>query len=110
MGQSRRCITDSFFHILPCKPVSFSSLHHLQGKLCYVLQCIAYFMGMGKIVKRLANAPTMEEQQAIYDSNTLVSFIKHGPGLLVWIFRKIVSALLFNKVSSCTFACGVLGA
>ncbi|MEW5303500.1 MAG: hypothetical protein WDW38_001833 [Sanguina aurantia] len=67
------------------------------GKLCYVLQCIAYFMGMGKVVKRLANAPTMEEQQAIYDSNTLVSFIKHGPSLLVWIFRKIVSALLFNK-------------
>lgn len=61
---------------------------------------------MGKTVKRLANAPTMEEQGVIYDSNVLVNFIKHGPSILVWIFTKMISALLFNKV--CTFDAGVV--
>eukprot|EP00195_Chlamydomonas_chlamydogama_P005703 CAMPEP_0202899678 /NCGR_PEP_ID=MMETSP1392-20130828/7850_1 /ASSEMBLY_ACC=CAM_ASM_000868 /TAXON_ID=225041 /ORGANISM="Chlamydomonas chlamydogama, Strain SAG 11-48b" /LENGTH=653 /DNA_ID=CAMNT_0049585927 /DNA_START=166 /DNA_END=2127 /DNA_ORIENTATION=- len=68
------------------------------GKLCWVLQCLAAFLGMSKTVKRLANAPTLEEQKKLWDSNSLVYFIKHGPKFLVWLFCKMVALLLFNKV------------
>ena len=69
----------------------------LQGKLCWVLQTIFAFLGLGKTVKRLVNAPTMEEQKQIWDTNFMVHFIKHGPRPLVWIFVKLVSLFLFNR-------------
>ncbi|GFH11752.1 uncharacterized protein HaLaN_07305, partial [Haematococcus lacustris] len=68
------------------------------GKLCWVLQCLAALLGYGKSVQRLANAPSLEEQQRIWDEVLLVRFIKHGPRLLVWIFCKVVSFLLFNRL------------
>ncbi|KAJ9529578.1 hypothetical protein QJQ45_013915 [Haematococcus lacustris] len=68
------------------------------GKLCWVLQCLAALLGYGKSVQRLANAPSPEEQQRIWDEVLLVRFIKHGPRLLVWIFCKVVSFLLFNRL------------
>lgn len=71
---------------------------YLQGKLCWVLQCLAAFLGMGKTVKRLVNAPTLEEQRKIYDSNMIVHFVKNGPQFLVWLFCKFVSLVLFNRV------------
>ncbi|KAG2493304.1 hypothetical protein HYH03_008440 [Edaphochlamys debaryana] len=67
------------------------------GKLCWVLQCLAVFLGLGKTVKRIANAPTLEEQRRLWDSNMLIHFVKHGPKLLVYVFVKFVSLVLFNK-------------
>lgn len=68
------------------------------GKLCWVLQCLMVLLGFGKTVRRLANAPTLAEQQRIYDESIIVRFIKHGPKLLVWFFCKVVSFLMFNRV------------
>ncbi|EFJ43864.1 hypothetical protein VOLCADRAFT_83033 [Volvox carteri f. nagariensis] len=67
------------------------------GKLCWVLQCLAVVVGLGKTVKRLANAPTLDEQRRVWDSNFIIHFVKHGPKLLVWLFVKFVSLVLFNK-------------
>ncbi len=52
---------------------------------------------MGKTVQRIANAPTLEEQRRIWDSNFMIHFVKHGPKFLVWLFVKFVSLVLFNK-------------
>jgi hypothetical protein len=79
------------------------------GKLCWVLQCMAAVLGLGKAVKKLANAPTMDEQRRLWDSNALVHFVKNGPKFLVWIFTKIVSLVLFNK-AVLWFGGGVPGA
>lgn len=40
---------------------------HVQGKLCWVLQCLAVLLGYGNTVKRIANAPTLEEQRQVGD-------------------------------------------
>lgn len=61
------------------------------------LQCLAVFLGMGKTVQRIANAPTLEEQRRIWDSNFIIHFVKQGPKFLVWLFVKFVSLVLFNK-------------
>lgn len=68
-----------------------------QGKLCWVLQCIAAMLGLRRTLHRFANAPTMDDQLAIWNSNPVVRFIKHGPAVLVYIVRKIVAFLLFNR-------------
>mmetsp|Transcript_20159 Transcript_20159/g.56144 ORF Transcript_20159/g.56144 Transcript_20159/m.56144 type:complete len:687 (-) Transcript_20159:861-2921(-) len=68
------------------------------GNLCWVVQCLLAFLGFSNTVKRIANAPTLEEQRHIYDSTLLLRFIKHGPALLVWIFRRIVTLLCFNRI------------
>ena len=69
-----------------------------QGKLCWVLQCLFTFLGFGKALKRLVNAPTLEEQKRLWNSNFIVHFIKHGPALLVWIFCKFVKVVFCNRV------------
>ncbi len=69
-----------------------------QGKLCWVLQCVFAFLGLGKTVQRIANAPTLEEQQRLWDNNLLVHFVKHGPAALVWLFCKFVSIVFCNRV------------
>lgn len=68
------------------------------GKLCWVLQCMFAIVGLGKSLKRLCNAPTLAEQQKIWDSNFIVRFIKHGPQLLVWMFCKFVSLVFCNRL------------
>eukprot|EP00879_Flechtneria_rotunda_P028242 GHRR01030334.1.p1 GENE.GHRR01030334.1~~GHRR01030334.1.p1 ORF type:complete len:131 (-),score=29.96 GHRR01030334.1:815-1207(-) len=49
-------------------------------------------------MKKLANAPTLQEQRKQWDSMALVYFIKHGPRLLVWLFSKVLALLLFNRI------------
>ena len=71
---------------------------YLQGKLCWILQCLFAFVGLGKTIRQFANAPTLEEQRRIWDSNFIVHFIKHGPAMLVWLFCKFVSLVLCNRV------------
>eukprot|EP00879_Flechtneria_rotunda_P011867 GHRR01012396.1.p1 GENE.GHRR01012396.1~~GHRR01012396.1.p1 ORF type:complete len:672 (+),score=176.99 GHRR01012396.1:1113-3128(+) len=68
------------------------------GKLCWVLQCLAVFCGLNMPMKKLANAPTLQEQRKQWDSMALVYFIKHGPRLLVWLFSKVLALLLFNRI------------
>jgi hypothetical protein len=69
----------------------------LQGKLCWVLQTLAMCCGLHFSMKRLANAPTLQEQRKQWDSLALVYFCKHGPQLLVWLFSKLLALLLFNR-------------
>ncbi len=54
-------------------------------------------LGLSKSVKRMINAPTLEEQKRVWDGHPLVHFVKQGPRMLVAIFCKIVSLLLFNR-------------
>ena len=68
------------------------------GKLCWVLQCLFAFVGLGKTLNKLANAPTLEEQQRIWDKNLIVHFVKHGPSALVWLFCKFISLVFCNRV------------
>lgn len=35
----------------------------LQGKLCWVLQCLAVLLGLGGVANRLANAQTLQVRQ-----------------------------------------------
>ena len=67
------------------------------GKLCWVLQSVAAAVGLGRTAKRIANAPTIEEQRALWDGNLVVHFVKNGPAPLVWLFCKFISLVLFNK-------------
>ena len=48
-------------------------------------------------MRRLANAPTLAEQQRLWDSFAIVYFIKQGPQLLVWAFSKLCALLFFNR-------------
>jgi predicted regulator of Ras-like GTPase activity (Roadblock/LC7/MglB family) len=68
-----------------------------QGKLCWVLQTLAMCCGLHFSTKRLANAPTLQEQRKQWDGLALVYFCKHGPQLLVWLFSKLLALLLFNR-------------
>ncbi|GAX75478.1 hypothetical protein CEUSTIGMA_g2921.t1 [Chlamydomonas eustigma] len=68
------------------------------GKLCWVLQCLFTFLGLGKALKRIVNAPTLEEQKRLWNANFLVNFIKHGPAILVWLFCKFISLVFCNRV------------
>lgn len=70
----------------------------VQGKLCWVLSCLFAMLGFGKLVKRIANAPTLDEQKRLYDDCMIVRFVKHGPRFLVYLFCKVISFLLFNRV------------
>ncbi|WIA39165.1 hypothetical protein OEZ86_005292 [Tetradesmus obliquus] len=67
------------------------------GKLCWVLQTLAMCCGLHFSAKRLANAPTLQEQRKQWDSLALVYFCKNGPQLLVWLFSKLLALLLFNR-------------
>lgn len=49
-------------------------------------------------MKRLANAPSLDEQRKQWDNLALVHFIKQGPKLLVWLFSKLLALLLFNRL------------
>lgn len=49
-------------------------------------------------MRKLANAPTLQEQRKQWDSIALVHFIKHGPRLLVFIFSKLLALLMFNRI------------
>lgn len=71
---------------------------HLQGKLCWVLQTLAMCCGLHYRMKRLANAPSLDEQRKQWDNLALVHFIKQGPKLLVWLFSKLLALLLFNRL------------
>lgn len=44
-----------------------------QGNLCWAMQYLLAFLGFSNTVKRIANAPTLEEQRQIYDNTLLVS-------------------------------------
>ncbi len=71
---------------------------HPQGKLCWVLQCIFAFLGLSKAVKKIVNAPTLEEQKRLWNANVVVNFVKNGPSMLVWIFCKFISLLFCNRI------------
>jgi hypothetical protein len=43
----------------------------LQGKLCWVLQCLAYLLGLGGVSQRLANAPTLQVGNALHQCSCL---------------------------------------
>jgi hypothetical protein len=77
---------------MPC------SLPALQGKLCWVVQCLLALLGYSKTVQRIANAPTLDEQKQLWDATLIVRFIKHGPRLLVWLFCKFVAFIMFNRI------------
>lgn len=68
------------------------------GKLCWVLQYLFAFLGYGRALKRICNAPTLEEQKKMYNELLVVRFIKHGPQLLVWFLAKITALLLCNRI------------
>ena len=53
---------------------------------------------MGKKVRQLANASSLEEQRQVWNSIMLVRFIKKGPALLVWLVCKLLSLLLCNRL------------
>jgi betaine lipid synthase len=63
-----------------------------------VLQWLAVLCGMGKKVRQLANASSLEEQRQVWNSIMLVRFIKKGPALLVWLVCKLLSLLLCNRL------------
>jgi betaine lipid synthase len=62
-----------------------------------VLQTLAMCCGLHFSMKRLANAPTLQEQRKQWDGLALVYFCKAGPQLLVWLFSKLLALLLFNR-------------
>lgn len=80
---------------------------HTQGKLCWVVQCMLVLMGLKNTTHRLVNAPTLEQQQQVFDSALLVRFVKNGPALLVWAFRQLVSLVCFNRIVLWWVAAGV---
>jgi betaine lipid synthase len=68
------------------------------GKLCWVLQHLAKFVGLGGAVNRILESKDLAEQKRIWDSLALVHFVKNGPQLLVWLFGKLLALLLFNRL------------
>jgi hypothetical protein len=69
-----------------------------QGKLCWVIQCLLTLFGFGGTVRRCINAPTLEAQRKAYEECMLIRFIMHGPRALVWLFCKVMSFLMFNRI------------
>ncbi|DBB17356.1 hypothetical protein WJX82_002206 [Trebouxia sp. C0006] len=67
------------------------------GGVIWMLQTIATFLGMGHSLKRLAYAQTLEEQQAVWNSNWFVHFCKQGNAWLVDIFVRILAVIFLNR-------------
>lgn len=68
------------------------------GKLCWVVSILAMLLGHQNTLKRLCNAPTIEDQRKIWNSIPIVYFVKNGPSFLVLIFVKLASFVLFNRI------------
>jgi betaine lipid synthase len=63
-----------------------------------VVQCLFTLLGISHSVRRLVSAPTLADQRRLWDSSALIYFLKQGPQLLVWAFKKLCALLLFNRV------------
>lgn len=68
-----------------------------QGNAIWMLQTIAVFLGMGHSLKRLAYAQTLEEQQAVWNSNWFVKFCKQGNPWLVDIAVRFLALIFLNR-------------
>lgn len=77
--------------------LSLSQMWVMQGGVIWMLQTIATFLGMGHSLKRLAYAQTLEEQQAVWNSNWFVHFCKQGNAWLVDIFVRILAVIFLNR-------------
>lgn len=63
-----------------------------------MVQCLFTLLGISHSVRRLVSAPTLADQRRLWDSSALIYFLKQGPQLLVWAFKKLCALLLFNRV------------
>lgn len=69
----------------------------LQGGVVWMLQTMATFLGMGHSLKRLAYAQSLEEQQAVWNSNWFVRFCKQGNAWLVDVAVRFLAIIFLNR-------------
>ena len=69
----------------------------MQGNVIWMLQTIAAFLGMGHSLRRLAYAQTLEEQQAVWNSNWFIKFCKQGSSWLVDLAVRFLALIFLNR-------------
>jgi hypothetical protein len=69
----------------------------LQGKVVYYVQFLVKLLGMGEAMDRLANAPSLTQQRAAWDSAWFVRFCSQSPAWIVDGATRILSLLAFNR-------------
>lgn len=70
---------------------------HAQGKVVYYVQLIVKLLGMGGAMDRLANASSLAQQRAAWDSAWFVRFCSQSPAWLVDGATRILALLAFNR-------------
>lgn len=73
------------------------------GIVCWVFSWLAYFLGMRKQVDAFCNAPTLEDQVAVWERNVFVRVLSTGPALLVRILAAILQLVFLNRCVEATF-------
>ena len=68
------------------------------GALCWAIQAALWCLGLGGAVRRFVNAPTLEEQRKRWDALAPVHLVRRGPALAVWLVRKLIALIMFNRV------------
>ncbi len=68
-----------------------------QGKVVYYMQLLSKLLGMGGAMERLANAPTLAQQRAAWDSAWFVRFCSSAPNWIVDVSTRAIALLCFNR-------------
>lgn len=69
----------------------------MQGKVVYYMQLLSKLFGMGGAMERLANAPTLAQQRAAWDSAWFVRFCSSAPSWIVDAATRVIAILCFNR-------------
>ena len=67
------------------------------GKLCHVVHYLCLLLGLAGTKAAIANAPTLDEQKRLWNSLSLVRFLKSGSGVIVSVFIWLASLVFLNK-------------
>jgi len=68
------------------------------GKVCWFMQWLLYFMGLGGTVRRFCDAPTLEEQRRVWNSVWLVRLLKRAPGFIGEVVNTVIQIVFLNRV------------
>ncbi|EIE24752.1 diacylglyceryl-N,N,N-trimethylhomoserine synthesis protein [Coccomyxa subellipsoidea C-169] len=67
------------------------------GQVVYYMQLLSKLFGMGGAMERLANAPTLAQQRAAWDSAWFVRFCSNAPAWIVDVSTRLIALLCFNR-------------
>ncbi len=66
--------------------------------MVWIFQLLTWLLGLGAAVRRLVQAPTLQQQRAAWEAAWPVALLRRGPPWLARALSALASLLFFNRV------------